>query len=479
MNDRPPVSQSPRRRLWPVPLLFVVTFGPMAWARHHWLGSWTYDLGIKAQVLYNCWHGRWLESSVEVGHYLGDHVNPTFLLLVPLYGLLPFATTLIVAQCLIFAAGGWIVALLARRWLPDRDRLAPLAAAAYLFQCSAGNLILYDFHETALASTLILLAVWAFDRGRAVPGLVATLLAMGCKETGGLIGAAMGTWLVVSRKQKVLGTLLIVAGLAYSYLAMAVIMPHFRGGLPDTFQYYAHLGATPGEILRNIFARPHRLIASVLEPRKIVYVAILLLPALFVPLRNPRLLLPAIWVILPNLLSTRITQSSARWQYDAAIIPFVAVAMLQSWRHIVASGRPRWWHRRVVPATIAALLLSNANSRAFVWAGYVAPNLSRRADFDQLAAAIPDDAPLSASMNLGPHMVRRHLIDYPHLDWPADRFPRHFHHRAEYVLIDFVFEQKHFARTAPTINAHLREAGYALRTEHNRFGLYSLRANGP
>jgi len=457
-----------------VPLLFAALFGPLAWARHHWLGSWTYDLGIKAQLLYNCTRGRWLESSVEVQHYFGDHLNPTFLLLTPLYGLLPYPGTLILFQCVFFAVGGVIVARLTARWLPGEPSLVIPASAAYLFQCSAGNLILYDFHETAMASTFILLAIYAFQSERTILGLVATCLSVGCKETGGLDCAAVGTWLAVSRRRRLLGTFMIAGGLAYTYLAVAVIMPFFRGGRADSLEHYAHLGTTPGEMIGNIFARPYNLPKALLHPVKLLYVAILLLPALFVPLRYPRTLLPAVWVILPNLLSTRQTQYLARYQYDACVIPFLALAMLECWPRLLRGPASQRSRRKLILATVLALLLSNANSTVFGWAGYVLPNVTRRAAFNELARLIPPEAPLSASLNLGPHLVRRQFIDYPSIDWPIDRFPDLPHRRARYALIDFLFEARHFRTPAAEVRQRLAGASYALEVERNGFALYRL-----
>ena len=105
-----------RKPLWIIPTVFVAVFGTFAACRHRFLASHSYDLGIKSQVLDNCLAGRWLESSFEVQHYFGDHFNPTFLLLVPLYACCPSPLALVVVQCLCVALGGIIVGLLAARW---------------------------------------------------------------------------------------------------------------------------------------------------------------------------------------------------------------------------------------------------------------------------------------------------------------------------------------------------------------------------
>jgi uncharacterized membrane protein len=479
MTDAPDPNRVPGLTSGRVALAFVMLFGALALVRHHWLGSWTYDLGIKAQLLLNCWEGRWLESSIEVNHYFGDHLNPTFLLLTPLVGLTGSAVPLIVAQVLAVAAGGLLVARLARRWLPQYPNLPAIGTAAYLFQCSAGNMVLYDVHEMAFGSVLILWAIDAFDRRKWATAAVATVLAVGCKETGGLVCASLGTWLFISNRLRIAGLAMIALGLAYTYVAIYTIMPHFRGEAADSLQHYAYLQRTPAAALSEVFNRPLHFVLHVCI--RIGYVGILLLPALFVQLRFPRTLLPVVWVILPNLLSeryTQYTQWTARWQYDAVIMPFVAVAMLESWRRLADSPTARrWWRESLGKWTLAALLLSTANTTVIGWARYVAPNLGRRAAFDEIAALIPPDAPLSASMNLGPHLLRRQLLDLDVSrsgpDWPADRFRSLPARMADYVIVDELFEPFHFKYKPGAVEQYLANRGYAQVASGDSFALFS------
>lgn len=478
MTDTPDLSSTPALTPGRVALAFVLLFGVLAFVRHHWLGSWTYDLGIKAQLLLNCWEGRWLESSIEVNHYFGDHLNPTFLLLTPLVGLTRSATPLIFAQLLAVAAGGLLVGRIARRWLPEYPRVPAIATAAYLFQCSAGNMVLYDVHEMAFASALILWAIDAFDRRRWLAASIATVLAVGCQETGGLVCASLGMWLFMSNRLRITGVLMVALGLAYSYLAISVIMPHIRGEAADSLQHYAYLQQPPAALLSDALHRPLQFLLHV--SFRIAYVSILLLPGLFVQLRFPRTLLPVFWVILPNLLSERYTQWNCRWQYDAAIIPFVAVAMLESWRRLAdRPAPPRWWREWLGKLTLAALLLSTLNTTIIGWALYVAPNFGRRAAFDEMAARIPPDAPLSASMNLGPHLLRRHLIDLDTSrtgpDWPAERFPTLPARMADYAIVDFVFEPFHFEQPPEAVERYLAARGYTQTASRDRFAVYQRR----
>lgn len=461
-----------RRGLLKLPVGFFLVACLLCVLRHDWLASWTFDLGVKSQVLFNCAAGRWLESSIEVEHYFGDHFNPTFLLLVPLYALVPSPTTLIIVQCASVAVGGVLIGLLARDWFPDRPHPALLAQAVFLLHPSTQNMVLYDFHENALAGTLVLGAVLAMERKRLGVAVLVGILAVGCKENGGLALAALGTWCVLRRRAWRAGLVLIPVGLAYTYLAIAVIMPHFSGEASDTLVRYAGLGDTPARILCNVFFRPHLFVLTVLQPAKLLYVLVLLLPALFVPLLRPVWLLPVAWVALPNLLTSRQEQFSGLYQYDALIIPFVVLAMLQAWRGIAKSGSATALAHRIPTLTVIVLILCLLNSRVWFWAGEAFVNIGRRADFARLVRDIPADAPLSASLNLGPHLVRRCLQEYPQLEWPAERFPSLPARRADYVIVDFLFEQRHRGSLREPQQKRLTEMGYALLSSESEFALY-------
>jgi hypothetical protein len=145
--------------------------------------------------------------------------------------------------------------------------------------------------------------------------------------------------------------------------------------------------------------------------------------------------------------------------------------MIHAWRFRLDRHlhRPSRW---LVPATLAALALSNLNSTLPKWMSDAAANFRRRADFSALASQIPADAPLAASLNLGPHLIRRALTIYPVLDWPPDTFRRLPSRQAQYVLVDYLFEARHRALPRPPQHHRLIEHGYALLAERAGFALY-------
>ena len=125
--------------------------------------------------------------------------------------------------------------------------------------------------------------------------------------------------------------------------------------------------------------------------------------------------------------------------------------------------------------TITALLISNANSTLPFWAYEAIVNIGRRAAFERLADQIPPTAPLACSLNLGPHLLRRQFTIYPVLQWPAETFPNLATRRAEHVLVDYRFEQRHRATKPGPQETRLAQLGYELVQTNDSFAWYQLR----
>ena len=131
--------------VWCLVLLGTVIYAGFAILRHERLNSSTYDLGIKDQVIWNTSRGRWWASSVEVTHYLGDHVQLVFLPLALVYRIWPSVYLLLFLQAAGLAFGALPLYWLARRRLESAG-MALLFAALYLLYPALGFINRFDFH---------------------------------------------------------------------------------------------------------------------------------------------------------------------------------------------------------------------------------------------------------------------------------------------------------------------------------------------
>jgi uncharacterized membrane protein len=143
--------------LWVLVLIYVVTFSALSVLKHNNFYSFTFDLGIMSQVVWNTSHGRFFEVSLGrpldtelVGSYLGHHVRPIMLLLAPLYRLWADPRLLLILQSVALGLGAVPLFWIAQREL-GRPRFAMMVVIAYLVYPALGYINLFDFHPVAFS----------------------------------------------------------------------------------------------------------------------------------------------------------------------------------------------------------------------------------------------------------------------------------------------------------------------------------------
>jgi uncharacterized membrane protein len=351
---------------------------------------------------------------------LGDHFQPIVALIAPFFRLFPSPATLLVAQALLTAVSVFPVVQAAS------DKLGTAAGRtiglAYGFSWGLQQMINFDFHEIAFAVPLLAFSLSALLRGRTRAALLWALPLVFVKEDQGFTVAAIGLLLLVSgartrapdRAAKIRGgTLLVAWGLAWSLLAITVIIPHFN---PDHRYYYWSDGGVVGSgtpfsatglIRQAFYAWPVKLQTSVM----------LLLPTAFIALGSPVAL-----VTLPSIGLRFITTNSnywgTAWHYNATVMPILflaAVEVMARWRAApVPAGPSRWgalgaWARSLRAAAErhgAAMMVAVAAALAFqfplsnLWHGstyQISPNVA--ADYAAMAQ-VPNDATVVTTLNL-------------------------------------------------------------------------------
>ena len=452
-------------------------------ARHNAFNSKAYDLGLHAQVWWNTSQGRLFAGSVEVDNYLGDHVSPVILPLATLYRLWPDARLLLLLQAVALAAGAWPLALLARgrlrlHWPQGASLAALLLALIYLTYPALGFVNRFEFHEEVFAVPLLLLAFWALEARR--PGVMSLALALALltKEDVGLTVAAFGLWawwrgwqgnasrigadqhgsdVETSRRTlreqrlQTLGLLWAGIGLAWSLIALFVVIPAFRGAESDTLARYAWLGAGPADILANLLDNPGRVAGQVLgEPRRLWMLVKFLLPVGFLPLLSPAILV-ALPTLAVNWLAGNLYQASIYFHYAALMIPVIFAAAVYGMERIARSGQggtEPGGRAQTIPSSenvtfhvsrftltllwLAACALLAISFDQFWqpatgqtdWENYSLDRTVDPAPFRAAAALLPPDAALATTEAFAPHLANReelHLLHDPRILVVADR----------------------------------------------------------
>ncbi|HEX9413067.1 MAG TPA: DUF2079 domain-containing protein, partial [Ktedonobacterales bacterium] len=152
--------------------LDLLVVGQHVLLRHLSYHSEAFDLGNMDQAVWNTLHGNWFRFTNRGIDWYGPptrlaiHVEPILLLIAPLYLIHSGAETLLVLQTVALALGAIPLLALALRRLPNAPLLGVLFVLAYLASPEILGEALYDFHPVALATPLLLAALYALDARR-------------------------------------------------------------------------------------------------------------------------------------------------------------------------------------------------------------------------------------------------------------------------------------------------------------------------
>jgi uncharacterized membrane protein len=388
--------------------VYVVLMGVVVVTRHVALRTHALDLGYYVQVVWNLAQGNGARVTLPPMHAWGDHFSPILYLFAPLGWLFPGATSLLLAQTLIFAGGAVALTGFAARRLGDA-RVAAGFAVLYLLSPTLHGINVRDIHPTAFAIPLLIAAAWAVDAGRPALAALTVLAALAGREDCAIAGVGFGVWLALARGRRIAGAVLAVACVALLWIDMNLLMPHFRGEpYPHLVKRYAYLGATLPEVLTSVLIRPWRWVPVVVTPEKALYLAALLAPLGFLPLAAPRAAAAALPGLAVNLLSKDSFLFSHRTPYQAFVLPFLFLAAVEG---LATARRAAWWPGRVRPravlvaATIVALVLS-ARTVNDLGVGEWALGSEQRAVY-ALLARVPPLVPVSVNERLVPHLATR------------------------------------------------------------------------
>lgn len=403
-------------------LIGAIVFSGYALIRHERLNSSTYDLGIKAQVIWNTSQGRWFASSVEVTHYLGDHVQLIFLPLALLYRLWPDVRLLLTLQAVVLAAGVFPLYEITLRRLESR----PFALAfSFFYLCypALGFINRFDFHAVSFSIPLFLLAYWSLEHRRLWLTTLLLSLALSCREEVGLTVGAFGLYAMLIRRERKWGGLWTLMGIGWSLMALFVVIPAFRGAASDTLSRYGWLGDSPVAMLHTLLTRPgfvmqHQFVEA---PFRWQFLLRLLLPLGFLPLLGPAVLAVGLPTLVYNLLSEAPPQSSIYFQYVSPVIPFLFLAAVEGLARLdgrlrSSPARYRWQAALgliMAVCTLSALVLDNPFAkpiRAPYFEVYAWEEALDREAFERVAQHVPPDASLSTMMAYGPHLAHRRQL---------------------------------------------------------------------
>jgi uncharacterized membrane protein len=435
-------------------IVAAVGYSAFALARYTTFRTGSYDLVIFDQAVRSYAHlhpGISIVKGVHNGfgpHFsvLGDHWSPILAVLAPLYWVHNSATSLLVAQGVLFALAIpplWVYTRRAFGGGRNATVAAYLVSVAYGLSWPVAAAVGFDFHEVAFAPLLTAVALERLQAGRWRTALVALAGLLLVKEDMGFLVAGIGVYLALSRprvlpRPALLGLGLIVAGVADTAITTYVLIPAF-GGRSGYYWGYRALGNNVPQVVGHLIIHPLGSARVLMTPRVKLQTILWLLAAFcFLPLCSP-LTLAAVPLVLERMLDSKFPNWwVTSFQYNAylvIILAFAAVdgaARLERWvtalrgraparrGPVAARASPVARGRVALGCVVAMAVVAVALVPRFAFGPALHPSFYHRTPRMNAAAAavaaVPSGVTVQAVSNLGPQLSGRDTV----LLWDGD-----------------------------------------------------------
>lgn len=297
--------------------LYAAGFSWFTVARDQRLAAGILDLGIHDQTVWLASRGLDPFLTSRGLSAFADHFSPVAWLLAPFYA---GAWSLLAVQACATASGAWPVFRMALRRGSPPGPAAGLALL-YLAHPAVQWQNVFDFHFAVLTTPLFLWALLFLEEERPWGYGACLGLALSCGEAVGFTVLALA-WTIRGSRWALPTAVAGLAGLVIAAAAMRLA----SGGAASQ---YASLYPT------SLFSA-RQVLQSLVSVDTLNLFLVLLLPLAFLPLLAPGRLVPAVPVLLGNLLSWRDSQHDFHFHYEAAVLPFLF------WAAAEALPRLRW-----------------------------------------------------------------------------------------------------------------------------------------
>lgn len=357
-----------------------------------------FDLGIYDQALWLISQGHLQAFSTVRGvPILRDHWTPILFPLGLIYRVWPDPRSMLVFQSFWLGLGAWPLF----RWTSraaGSSGVGAWVAVAYLLYPATLYTNLWDIHPSTFAATPLLFAMGAIDRDAPGSFLLWLGVALLCKESVALAALAVAGSLMIRPKHRSVGLA------ALTMAAAALVFIHLAN--PDTpYVYlYRRFGKTLPQVALGCITSPGLVARQVITRESGSFLLNLLYPCLYLPLLAPMVALPAAPELLLDMLSSRHSMHTIRYQYTSTVAPFLWLATAQ----VVAKvHRKCGWN--AAPLLVVACGLAVAASRLPALLNFGPPSFSA-SEVQQVAACVPPGASLCVTPSLLPHFDRRRLV---------------------------------------------------------------------
>lgn len=488
-------ARAPRtRRLTPTVLalclagFFCVYFSYYTVLQHLRLGTFSWDMAIFDNMMWNLIRGSWFKASPVLGR-TGSHIqyHATFIayLFAPFYALYQHSESLLIMQATLAGLGALPIYLLTKRRLGGWAGVA--VTYAYVVHAPLHGPIFYDFHFITTAPFWVGWVLYSFEaerKGWLVFTFICALLVR--EEISATLSMAALLYLMMGRRPR----WAIAGGILAAFYFVAVkfvVMPLHRGAGPDkqTFAWIFAGLIAPGEsglvgVVRTVLTNPVFTLASLLDTDKLIYVLKTFGPLLLLPLRG-RLT----WILfLPCAIFTLLSTGykpliQTYFQYTSTYTSYLFFAAVLAMTQLGGEGMTGRVRKAAalsalfVTATVfsfnqGAIFQHNSFVGGFTQVSFTRTDAdkARLKNLNELIAMIPPRASVAAT-----EMEASHVSNRP------DCFTMRFGaDRADYLLVNL--DEVSWGDSRTNMLAAINTGRYGFVATRGRFALWSTKA-GP
>lgn len=370
------------------------------------------------------------ERSKLLSHF-AVHFSPVFYLILPFYILFPSPATLQVAQAVALSLGLIPLYLLCRHHhLSFKISLA--VGICYVFYPALAGGTYYDLHETCFYTVCILFLLWAIETRRNIWFVVFMLLTMSIKEEAPIYLVFIALYFLFSGRDRKRGGILLVSALAYFGVALAAIQAFGGEVMTSRCANFMYNSEENGmiQMIKAVFMNPGYTLAECFSEDRLEYLAYMLLPLSGVMLCNKKysqfiLLGP---FLLLNLMPDWQYQHDIHFQYNfgnVALFFYIAVLNAAAFR----PQRIRVW--AACSCVVSVLLFCASDIKHIRYLNMYLQNTDRYTQMSELLQTIPEEASVSASTFL-----------VPHLSGHRELYPISTQSETDYIVVDNRYAQQ-------------------------------------
>ena len=417
-------------------LVYGIIFCSISLVNHYNLRTAAYDLGINNNAVYDYAHFRMNDCMIMYPQYknvLSDHFS-LYPMLVSPFSWIFGSYTMLVFQILSILFGGiGIYKLILDK--SKNEGLALIAMCHFFSMWGIYSALSFDYHDNVVAAMLVPWLLVFFFRKSWTPFFLFFLLILISKENMalwmGFIGLGLCTLAFKDRKSSLIALLSSVLAFVYFILIVKWVIPSLANpGAQYQHFHYSALGHNFDEAISNIFEKPTRMLELFIvnhkastdyDTIKIELYLTVLLSGGYALFKKPSFFIMLIPIFGQKMLNDDMGKWGVNGHYSIEFVPILTIAVY-------------WWlsevkHKYTMIFAVLAMCLCMVRTYSLFESRYskwYSSELVRFYDKEHYQTAfpvseihkqmslIPEEASVSASSHLVPHLCfREYIYEYP------------------------------------------------------------------